>query len=775
MILMAFPLTVLAEESNAVRVDYANASTASTYHATLSDAMAAATEGSTLVLLQNITTSGILENVKNNITLDGNGKTWNGNSYLAELGSVNITVKNLTTNSTHGFRFHGNTQAEYTATFTNVHVTTSSGIAFKIGNGGDTYSASTIRTWHITLDGCTVTSNSADTVFYSSGCAKYDLTLKDTTVTHNKGSKDNPIVFNLFNQAGGTLTLTGNTTITSKATSATSGIIRIFEQNDKKLAAGNVYLNFGANVALNLESTAVTGESFFMMGSFYNSTYHIYLKDEGATYTMNAHVQQKGIANSAFLTEYRVDNETIYLPTRYYVNGTLLPMATDSYKTAVTFPNATQSATMTTSIAVPEIYQNAQGVKDYSVVAVVKNADGSEAGTYTTVSGAWSAATEGQTVVLLRDSYDYRANTYLAKKSANVTMDGQSKYMFASNQGREANYFMYAPVDGKTITFQNIILNVQGGFFYEPIKENNVITHNVDHSVIVLKNVHMINGNGRSFLRVTAGDTEHTVKLIDSTLDLYKCNGTIINANANMGKVNLIVDNSVVSYNVASTWDSRNNHAVTFINGGGWKINQTVLTANGDTGVTLPGTVDESGNAVTKWVVDNAVYTGTTYANATATSDVTLTPVTALFTTMDGASIRTEDPAGIRFEAWFDDSLLALDGIETGILLTLYSSDVTADTFTLTYNTAHLINQKGGQYKEEGTDNYLRVALVGIGEGSYSVQFAARAYIKLGDDVIYADFDVADNVRSMQEVATAALASPAYAGNEYLMAIANAE
>lgn len=134
-----------------------------------------------------------------------------------------------------------------------------------------------------------------------------------------------------------------------------------------------------------------------------------------------------------------------------------------------------------------------------------------------------------------------------------------------------------------------------------------------------------------------------------------------------------------------------------------------------------------------------------------------------------GASVRWDDPAGIRFETTVSGlSSLPTDAqveIGTLILPKSYLDDVSRFT-------KEALDAAGKLYVDvkqmvwssaptEINDYYLmKAALVNIKEKNYAVNFAARSYVKitLADgtvDYVYSDFDATNNVRSVAQVAYA--------------------
>lgn len=139
-----------------------------------------------------------------------------------------------------------------------------------------------------------------------------------------------------------------------------------------------------------------------------------------------------------------------------------------------------------------------------------------------------------------------------------------------------------------------------------------------------------------------------------------------------------------------------------------------------------------------------------------------------------GASIRTADPLGIRFEGEVSQWLVDLygDKLEYGILV--------CPTAKLTDGVELTHDMTAGDYVSGvcqsffDSANGFRLALVGIPEtkAAVTMKFSARAYVRILDEsgnvvrTIYSDYAEADHSRSLYEVATAYRASAGYVSNE---------
>ncbi len=140
-----------------------------------------------------------------------------------------------------------------------------------------------------------------------------------------------------------------------------------------------------------------------------------------------------------------------------------------------------------------------------------------------------------------------------------------------------------------------------------------------------------------------------------------------------------------------------------------------------------------------------------------------------------GASVRltgSTSTAGIRFESTVNTDLYAemkalaaggyIQSVELGTLITQDSETLSASTFTHELGTVNVdyLDAKQTKWQDEANGIYTS-AVIDI--QSYSRLFAARGYMKVTDingevTYYYSDFTKENNVRSIQRVATAALA-----------------
>lgn len=158
----------------------------------------------------------------------------------------------------------------------------------------------------------------------------------------------------------------------------------------------------------------------------------------------------------------------------------------------------------------------------------------------------------------------------------------------------------------------------------------------------------------------------------------------------------------------------------------------------------------------------------------------------------NGASVRlanVNNGGGIRFESTVNkelyDNLIASGlTVELGTIIVPYDyvgdKEITFDNFSTTGTAANknkCLDIKQTKWQDEENGVYT-AAMINIKSGNYGRKFAARGYMKVTDgngyeQYFYSDFDETANVRSITEVAKAALDSGKYDDNAAAKAILN--
>ena len=151
--------------------------------------------------------------------------------------------------------------------------------------------------------------------------------------------------------------------------------------------------------------------------------------------------------------------------------------------------------------------------------------------------------------------------------------------------------------------------------------------------------------------------------------------------------------------------------------------------------------------------------TGTVYAGGAAIPDLTedTTYYALKSTLLDGAAIRTNSPTGLRFTMTVDENLIGVlktNSVAFTVGILIYPTDqlgvgtLTRETDGVIDLCSHLsgVNPIDGVYTMFGSITNIR-------QQNFARAFSARAYIKVGETVIYTDYTAVNNSRSVYEVA----------------------
>ena len=145
---------------------------------------------------------------------------------------------------------------------------------------------------------------------------------------------------------------------------------------------------------------------------------------------------------------------------------------------------------------------------------------------------------------------------------------------------------------------------------------------------------------------------------------------------------------------------------------------------------------------------------------------------------LDGASVRFVEPAGIRFKGRVNVEYIKTlryvygeDNVTYGVVIAPY--DFIEDEFTIdALGDERYLKIEAKQHAVE-TDEYYQFncAMVKVKEKNYGRDYAARTYIEITKadgttEYVYSDFDSRDNVRSLADVATRALATDEYSDTQ---------
>ena len=796
---MTFVTVTTAADGNVAKIG-------TTEYATLDAALDAAKDGDTITLIADATYSAT-KAVKVNVTIDGAGhKLTGGTGYLWQFYN-GATIKNLTVESTHGFRFRYNPDHDTAVTLENTTWTITKGLLVNIQSNDDSTKNVGGKKQTFTMINSTVNKPTDGTAgdpiiaTYTNKATEtdpgtdVDINLLNTKITTGSNATNwgNLATFYLSASAKTTVNLMGNTEIYNAPTKHSSNWTSVFS------ASIPVTVNVDSTVKITHAPTSADSTK----SAFFNGNDRFTINDAGATWIMSNTALTQGTA----------------LATGMKYNGADV--------TAVATKEA--GATETT------MQFTAEGAKTY--VARI-GATG-----YETIDAALDAAKDGDTVYIMTDA---TSPTNTKQVMVNVTIDG-SYHTITGPEG-----YAWAFYNGGTI--KNATIKSRAGFRhrYNPANDTELILENVTWELTkgLLANIQsndkdtgnaggkrhdltLINCNISKPLDGTAADpliatysnsptdtdpgalvkvtvqdsiltnastSNHIGNIAvfyffnsaQTTLDLK--GNTVINyapAAANGAKTAMISTTKPVTVNIEETVTLNYVSVVKAATENYFFYGDNLYTIN-DAGATYTAgnAVIEQGLAIPKGLNYNGKNTVATYVKEAGETESKVG-----FVTMNegdvalnaGASIRTDAPNAISFSGTIDkafyDQLLTLDK-DTTVTMYLVTKenldkvmqdgapnlDLIAERNKLQFNKILLTDSTDGNSK------IFRGCYYGVED--VKQEYAVIAYVTyyLGNvkNQITVTFSEEDHVRSVYEVATKAVADTKYANNEYLKAIASA-
>ena len=194
-----------------------------------------------------------------------------------------------------------------------------------------------------------------------------------------------------------------------------------------------------------------------------------------------------------------------------------------------------------------------------------------------------------------------------------------------------------------------------------------------------------------------------------------------------------------------------------------------------DTKITLSGSPSSTNSGTfIGWIYNGGLYKAG--AEFTISSNVTFTAAYINFAMLNGASIRTQEPAGIRFITEINkdeyNALKELGAIQMGTLIiptdTLGNKTLdlnTVDVMNLTSNGFLTATGRGilGTTAKDDCE-YFSGAIVNLDKGNYTRYFSARSYITItyADDsatTLYSDYSAENNSRSLYDLSNTFVAT----------------
>ena len=803
---MVLPIT--AQESGA---NFKVSSTGDTTYATLKDAVTAAQPGDTITLLGDYDATGEQSSfaIEKNITVDGGGHTVTGSAYLwflAAPAGTTLTFRNLTVSGTHGFRVRATGQTVVMENVT-ANLTTGLFMNLQIQNASPGEGENTSNT--VTLENCSLFhtgTNGVDPILAVYGKANWTVNLNNTSLLKSTDAKTH--AGNMGNNAtiyidtGKNVEInlgSGSVIGAARAYSAGDTISCVHNQANSNNPSANVTLNLLEGSQLRIDDENSNHTRFFSYAGAADRAMTV--RDAGCTYVLSKTAAQTGVA----LPEVALAGNEEAVPE--FVSGDTVVPAGRVYADALAQSEISFAARAS---AEPPVRDPQADAGKYFRIGDTY---------YDNLKTALEAANEGDTVTMIQGGYRYTSGGQIVVDAANVTFDGNGFDLF-SNQGYAIkvlasgftlkNIYCYSvsqllefnPTgEDDRLTLENVTAIANSGLLVNgtrnDYKADSTATitfrncrlttaNNAEEIVLLREKVHATLNIEGSVL-VNRGNSSHTYAVQSAKSEGYnrtvRVDGasTLVYSAAKKGMViyaqsdpacEIILEEGAVLRLEDTLADS------VFIN-----ENQTihdagaVYTANAaalKNGVGLPEVILGEETRLLGYAQEGVGLVGSSYTDADAAEDAAFRAVgynAADFVLLDGASIRTADPYGIRFTAQVSDELyqelLDIDeNVEFGMIVApskkvFGSFDVDA-MVSADYAKVAVDKWVAGT---DGDIRQYRVALYSIPETAegFDTALSAMAYFTVhfadgSEQTIYTVYDAEVNSRSLYDVAKAAYA-----------------
>ena len=769
-------------------------------------------------------------NVTHAFILDGQGNTFYKTGYIRVDVAGTVTVQNITLSGTHGFNlFTLAGGAASNVVFDHVTATVTAGLFVNFNAGGGANTA--LNT--LTVQNSTVsTSGGTDPiigVFHASNNVK--ITVVNSTITNTRNVPSSGYNASIFNVQGSTTQ--GNVEIdlqnshiinrrplaeADKAKNWTTSLFR-FVQGEK----GTIRVDSNTELEMSATQSSANCPSYQFVLNTSGTNYKYY--DGGATYTLGVEVSKKG-ATFPKVTHFNgdaVNTRTVF------TNGT------DNYEIGSTFKNTGATAPSSFHLTVRDM-NYAEMVEAGYVFRVGAAEDVNNL--YSSLANAYAAASAGDTIYLLGNA---SVGAVLNFTKANVTLEGgghrlnvTAGYAFViKNTTTFRNVtlaftkqgFSFNPTDDDQVLTLDGVTGTNGGGLFAAIGHTGRGMVNGKRASVLIKDS-TIRGTGEELFLIQL-DAYWTFTVQNSTLEYNGAGGGDKNHNMaiQLGgsltqPVDLTIDGTskIVSNSTqaaggkpAVIWaDSTLANRITLEKGAEIRVGNVakafqfihaanaVINDNGANyvasaaalgkGVVLPTVSTLTGK---DYVLGFSDGTGLYKAGSTVTEDGATEARTFAavgfnnsdFNLTDGASIRTESYAGIRFTTNLSADLLALiDANAT------YGTYLVPTRFITAGSGPIVAGLEAGKYERidglskpidnpDGSRQYYS-ALVNfpVNATAYKTQISAQSYFTL----TYADgatatfctaYVAANNSRSLYQVATALKALPGYETTPFIESI----
>lgn len=811
LIMIVFTSLPLTAQDAASDANFQVSSTGDTTYATLKDAVTAAQPGDTITLLQNYDASGEQNSfaIEKSVTVEGGNHTITGSAYLWFLGAPagsTLTFRNLTINGTHGFRVRATGQ---TVVMENVNATLTTGLFMNLqiqnaspGEGEDTNNTVTLKSCSIVHTG----TGNFDPILAIYGKANWTVNLDNTSLLKGKDAKVQS------GHMGNNATVyidTGKNVEINLGSGSVIGAARVFSASDTvscihnrantNNASAQVTLNLMAGSQLRIDDENSNYTRFISYNSAADRSMTV--RDEGCTYVVSKIAAQTGIAFPTVTLAADADAEL------EFVSGETAVPAERVYADALaqTELRFTARAAGEPSVSDP---QAAQG-KYFRIGDTY----------YDNLKTALETAQEGETVTMIQGGYRYTSGGQIVVDAPNVTFDGNGYDLF-TNQGYTIkvlasgftlkNIYAYSASQllefnpkgaDDRFTLENVTAIAHSGLLINGTRNDytadstatitlrncQLTTANNAEEIILLREKVHITLNIEGSTLVNRSNSTHTYAVQSAMSNGYNRTvsvdgaSTLVYSAAKKGMVIYAQSDPACTVNLAEGAVLRLENTLSgsvFIN-----ENQTVNDAGAvyianaaalKNGVGLPEVVLGDGERLLGYALEGGGLVSRSYTDADATADGVFRAVgynAAEFALLDGASIRTADPYGIRFSAQVSDelyqTLLDIDeNVEFGMIVAPTKKVFGGFDISNMVATDYIMvpADKWVTESAEGIREY-RLALYAIPEteAGFNTALSAMAYFTVHfadgtEQTIYTVYDAEVNSRSLYDVAKAAYA-----------------
>ena len=762
------------------------------------------------------------------IAYEGNNKTLSaGDFYLFSIqGAGNFTFQNATINAGFGFiiDWYSGASKATILTLKNITAHVSAGLFVNYKEGG----AANVKN-EVIIDGCTVDSigGTAALIGYFAPARWTYFTIKDSTLTqanqfgssgwdgtifniNGKSSTQGTVVIDIQNSH-----ITNARSITDTTQYWTTSMFR-FVQGEK----GTVKVDNKS--VLEMSATSAGGTYMYVLNTS-GTDYKFY--DNGATYMVGTEMSKKGVT---FPKVTHFNGNAVN-------NRTLFTDGTANYDIGSTFKNT--GATAPSSFHLTVLDMNYAEMVEAGYVFRVGAAEDLN-NLYSSLANAYAAASAGDTIYLLGNA---SVGAVLNFTKANVTLEGgghrlnvTAGYAFViKNTTTFRNVtlaftkqgFSFNPTDDDQVLTLDGVTGTNGGGLFAAIGHTGRGMVNGKRASVLIKDS-TIRGTGEELFLIQL-DAYWTFTVQNSTLEYNGAGGgdknheMAIQLGGSLTQpVNLTIDGtSKIVSNCTQTagakpaviWaDSTLANRITLEKGAEIRVGNVgqafqfiratnaVITDKGanyvasaaalEKGVVLPTVSTLTGK---DYVLGFSDGTGLYKAGSTVTEDGATEARTFAavgfnnsdFNLTDGASIRTESYAGIRFTTNLSADLLAL--IDENAT---YGTYLVPTRFITAGSGPIVAGLEAGKYERidglskpidnpDGSRQYYS-ALVNfpVNATAYKTQISAQSYFTLtyadGETATFCTaYVAANNSRSLYQVATALKALPGYETTPFIESI----